>query len=71
MTQLHNMAKFEYKVLEIPTTGWLGLKVDYTLLTEQLNTAGKQGWEVVSFYNPYMQNNSPKRTIIILKKEIQ
>ncbi len=65
------MKKFEYKVLDIPTTGWLGLKVDYNLLTEQLNTAGKQGWEVVSFYNPYMQNNSPRRTIIILKKEIQ
>ena len=65
------MKKFEYKVLEIPTTGWLGFKVNVEALTEQLNTAGKQGWEVVSFYNPYMQNNSPKRTIIILKKEIQ
>jgi hypothetical protein len=46
------MKKFEYKVLDIPTTGWLGLKVDFPLLTEQLNEAGKQGWKVVSFCNP-------------------
>mgnify|MGYP000016343566 CR=1 FL=1 len=65
------MKRFEYKILDIPTTGWLGFKVDYTLLTQQLNEAGKHGWEVVSFYNPYMQNNSPKKSIIILKKEIQ
>ena len=64
------MKRFEYKLLEVPIKGWLG-KVDNDALLEQLNQAGRQGWEVITVGNTYKYENSSRPVIIILKKEIQ
>jgi hypothetical protein len=46
------MTKFEYLVVEIPTTGLLGYKVDFEKLNSQLNEAGKQGWQLATNFKP-------------------
>ncbi len=64
------MKKFEYKVLDVPTKGWFGGKVDYQELANSLNSAGKEGWEVVSMANTNMYNNASRSVIIVLKREL-
>jgi hypothetical protein len=64
------MTKFEYLVVEIPTTGLLGYKVDFEKLNSQLNEAGKQGWQLATNFKPSSQNNTPKNAFIILQREL-
>ena len=63
------MKKFEYKVLDIPTKGLFGYKVDYSTLTNQLNELGSKGWEVVSM-NAMPMSSGTTHGVIILKREI-
>ncbi|MDE3145600.1 MAG: DUF4177 domain-containing protein [Bacteroidota bacterium] len=62
------MKKFEYKVIEAPTKGFFGGKIDCQKLTEQLNDEGREGWEAVSITNTYMYNYTSRPVIIILKR---
>jgi len=64
------MKRFEYKVLDIPTTGWFGGKVDYQALADKLNEVGRQGWEVITMGSPNKYDNGSRNVIIILKREI-
>ena len=41
------MKQFEYKTINLPTKGWMS-KIDTETLVQELNTLGKQGWEVIS-----------------------
>ena len=40
------MKKFEYKILEVPSKGFWGYKIDYDTLNATLNEMGSKGWEV-------------------------
>lgn len=64
------MKKFEYDVLDVPTEGWFGGKVDFEELSTKLNELGKQGWEVVSTTDTNMWRGASRGLIIILKREI-
>jgi hypothetical protein len=63
------MKKFEYKVLEIPSKGLLGYKVDYISLASTLNELGSKGWEVVSM-NATPMSSGTSHGVIILKREM-
>jgi hypothetical protein len=60
------MKQFEYKTINLPTKGWMS-KIDTETLTQELNTLGKQGWEVITVNHPFQSN--PKQSFILLKKE--
>ena len=62
------MKKFEYTVLEIPSKGFWGYKVDDNALTTRLNELGNKGWEVATMATGTNQGTS--HGVIILKKEI-
>jgi Domain of unknown function (DUF4177) len=63
------MKKFEYKILDVPTKGWFGGRVDYEALQEKLNENGALGWEVASATGTNMYEGGSRAVIIILKRE--
>lgn len=63
------MKKFEYQILKIQSKGIWGYKIDYDLLTTQLNELGSKGWEVATgSATAYSQTTA--HGVIILKREI-
>ena len=66
------MKKFEYKVLDVVTTGWWwgGGRVNHQELAEKLNEFGKEGWEVVSSTSVNRYYGSSRSVMIILKKPV-
>ena len=64
------MKKFEYTVLDVPSKGFFGGKVDYAALTTKLNDLGKKGWEVISGIDTNMHQGASCAVIIILKREL-
>ncbi|CCH56953.1 hypothetical protein BN8_06343 [Fibrisoma limi BUZ 3] len=65
------MRKFEYMVLDIPTKGFWGGKVDFNDLTEKLNELGREGWEVATTTDTNMYEGASRGVFIILKREIR
>ena len=62
---------FEYKILEVPVTGWWwGGKVDFQALANKLNELGKGGWKVVTTNETNMWRGASRNLIVILQKEI-
>ncbi|MEO7308916.1 MAG: DUF4177 domain-containing protein [Chitinophagaceae bacterium] len=64
------MRKFEYNVLDIPTKGWFGGKIDFHELSTKLNALGREGWEVISTTDTNMWEGASRGVVIILKREI-
>ena len=64
------MQKFEYTVIEIPTKGFWGYKIDFETLNAQLNEMGRKGWEVITLSNSNLHQGSSKGMLIILKREL-
>ncbi len=64
------MTQFEYTVLDVPTKGFFGGKVDFAALTAKLNEMGRKGWEVVSMNDTNLYQGGSRTLIIILKREI-
>jgi len=64
------MKKFEYTVLDVPSKGFFGGKVDYAALTAKLNDLGKKGWEVISGIDTNIHQGASRAVIIILKREL-
>lgn len=63
------MKRFEYRVLDVATGGFLGGKVDAQELTDTLNELGREGWEVVSAVDTDFYGGGSKSLTIILKRE--
>ena len=63
------MQKFEYKVLDVPSKGFWGFKIDNEILTATLNELGTKGWEVTAM-NAMNTSKGTSHGIIILKREI-
>lgn len=63
------MKKFEYKILTVPTTGWMKYKHDLDKLLVDLNELGKLGWEITTAMPNIHQAAGDSTNIIILKKE--
>ena len=64
------MKRFEYKVLDVPTKGFLGGKVNHQEMVEKLNELGSQGWELVTGTDANMYEGASRGLIMILKREI-
>lgn len=64
------MNKFEYTILDVPSKGFFGGKIDHAALTEKLNELGRKGWEVVSMNDTNMYQGGSRAIIIILKREL-
>lgn len=64
------MEQFEYKILDVPSKGWWGGKIDINTLLDKLNELGAQGWEVISSTGTNMYEGGTKGLIIILKRKI-
>lgn len=63
------MKKFEYKLLDVPTKGWWGGKIDFDTLTQKLNELGSLGWEVANTTAVNMYQGTSRGLVIILKRE--
>lgn len=64
------MKRFEYTVLDVPTKGFFGGKVDFEALTTKLNDLGKKGWEVATISDTNMHQGASRALIVILKREL-
>jgi len=64
------MKKYEYTVLEVPSKGFFGMKIDYKALAAKLNELGKQGWELGKATDATWHQSASRTVIIILKREL-
>ena len=64
------MKKFEYNILDVPTRGWFGGRVDFEELLMKLNELGREGWEVTTGTDTNMWRGGSRGLIIILKRQI-
>ncbi len=64
------MAIWEYKTLEFSTKGfWVGGILDTMSFNDELNKAGKDGWELVSLVNTNQHQGASRKIIAVFKKE--
>lgn len=59
---------WEYMVLDVGVSGWLGPTVDGDALTSKLNELGADGWEVIGLTGMAIGEGRTKDLIVILKR---
>jgi hypothetical protein len=64
------MQKFEYKILDIGTTGWFGQTIDHQEFANKLNELGREGWEAVSFTDLNAYQGRSHSVILIMKRSL-
>ena len=64
------MDQYEYKTLYTDAKGFLGGKVDQSMLQIQLNELGLQGWELVNTVATAQSYGSTRWIISIFKRKI-
>ena len=65
------MKAYEYKILEVPATGWFwGGKIDTQALTNKLNDLGREGWQVSAMNGTNMWRGASRSLFVILQREI-
>ena len=64
------MPQFEYTVLDVPTKGFFGGKIDHPALAAKLNELGRKGWEVATMNDTNLYQGGSRTLIIILKREL-
>ena len=52
MPHIPAMTRWEYKTIKLATTGWSGGKLDTADFESLLNGLGREGWELVSTFDP-------------------
>lgn len=62
-----NDQRWEYRVLQMNTAGFLGPNVDLDILRTTLDDAGGQGWELVSV-TPIMHGGQTASLLGIMKR---
>jgi hypothetical protein len=65
------MKRFEYRVLDVSTTGFWGGQVDAQELTNKLNELGRDGWELASSVDLNKAQGASVSVLVILKRELQ
>jgi hypothetical protein len=60
--------KWEYKVLKINTTGFMGGKFDDEALTREMNDLGRDNWELVSGFDTKMGQGATRNIVLIFKR---
>ncbi|MEA3391456.1 MAG: DUF4177 domain-containing protein [Candidatus Marinimicrobia bacterium] len=62
------MTKWEYKVVEFVSGGFLGGLVNTQEVETRLNELGKLGWELVTSYSTNAGYGATKKLVYTLKK---
>ena len=62
--------KFEYKLVQHKAKGFLGGKVDINKMTDEYNTYGKDGWELVSVMDTNKSYGESNLVIAVFKRKI-
>lgn len=69
-TRLATPQRWEYHVLSLTTSGFLGPKVDIQSLYVRLNELGEQGWEVVSAAPITIGEGRTQEVMFVLKRPV-
>ena len=64
------MDQFEYKVVVYDTKGFFGGNVESGQLEKQLDTLGRDGWELVSCTSTNQSYGSSKSIVCIFKRKM-
>lgn len=62
------MEQWEYKSLKIETKGFWSRKLDVNEFDGQLNSLGKDGWELVSCFDTSQYQGESKEVIAVFKR---
>ena len=62
--------KFEYKLVHHKAKGFFGGKVDLNEMTDEYNSFGKDGWELVSVMDTNTNGGISDLIIAIFKRKI-
>ncbi|MCK5817455.1 MAG: DUF4177 domain-containing protein [Candidatus Marinimicrobia bacterium] len=62
------MKKWDYKVVEFGSGGFLGGNINTQKVETQLNELGKLGWELVTSYSTNAGYGATKKLVYTLKK---
>jgi hypothetical protein len=65
------MVKWEYKVVEFNSGGFMGGQINTQEIESRLNELGKLGWELVTSYSTNAGYGSTRKVVYTLKKESQ
>ena len=60
--------KWEYKILKVNTTGFMGGKFDDERLTREMNDLGRDSWELVSGFDTNMGQGASRDIVLIFKR---
>jgi len=61
--------KWEYKVISLEASGFLGGKLDEKKLGAMMNELGEQGWEISAAFDTNMQAGTTRDAIVIFKRQ--
>jgi hypothetical protein len=65
------MVKWEYKVVEFASGGFMGGGINIQDVETRLNELGKLGWELVTSYSTNAGYGATRKLVYTLKKESQ
>jgi hypothetical protein len=60
--------KWEYKILKVNTTGFMGGKFDDGTLTREMNELGRDNWELASGFDTNMGQGATRNIVLIFKR---
>jgi hypothetical protein len=67
MTQ--HAAEWEYRTVKIATTGWFaGGKIDEREIDEQLNSMGRDQWELVAAFTTQQMHGQSRHVLFVFKR---
>lgn len=62
------MENWEYKTIKVEPKGFFGGKVDLNELEAELNTLGRNGWELVSTFETNMSQGASREVVCVFKR---
>ena len=63
-------AKWEYKILKLEATGFLGGKLDSHELDSWMNDLGRKGWELVAAFDTNQSGGQSREVYTIFKRQL-
>jgi len=60
--------KWEYKILKMTTTGFMGGKFDDKELTDRMNELGRDRWELASAFDTNMGQGATRDVVLLFKR---
>ncbi|MBN1818699.1 MAG: DUF4177 domain-containing protein [Sedimentisphaerales bacterium] len=60
---------WEYKVLKLETTGFLGAKLDADAFEAYMNNLGRDGWELVTAFDTNQAYGETRDVVAVFKRQ--